>query len=139
MKIQTVSVIVPVAQSEVFAFLAAIENLPAWATEFCERVEHRAGRWIVHTAQGELFFEIEADARTGVIDLRGGPTPEALALFPVRVLALPSGVTAITFTFFQRPGMSEETFAQQCRSLLIEMRGLAERFGGGEVHAADAA
>ena len=136
MKIQNVSITVPAARADVFRFLAAIENLPAWATEFCERVERRAAGWVAQTAQGEMIFEITADERTGVIDMRAGPTPETLWPFPVRVLALPTGATAITFTFFQMPGMADELYVRQCESLGVEMRGLARRFGGGEIAAA---
>ena len=38
---------------------------------------------------GEFVFRIEADPRTGVIDMFAGPQPDGLALFPTRVVALP--------------------------------------------------
>jgi hypothetical protein len=135
MKIQTVATTVSAPHDEVFRFLASVENLPRWATEFCQRVERRHGRWIAHTAQGELRFAIAADVHTGVIDLYAGATPETMAFFPLRVMPLPEGTTAITFTFFQPPGMPDEVYDRQHESLVGEMRALAARFGGGETHA----
>src|SRR5882724_288568 len=133
MKIRTVAITVPAARDTVFQFLARIENLPQWATEFCSRVEQRGPRWIAITSQGELVFEIAADAGTGVVDLRAGPAPEQLWLFPMRVFALPSGGTAVMFTFPQPPDLPLEIYERQYASLLVEMRGLIARFGGGEL------
>lgn len=135
MKIRTVHVTLPAPRDAVFAFLAEIGNLPAWATEFCERVERRGSRWIAQTAQGELHLAIESDAVTGTIDLHLGADPAAMELFPLRVLALPSGATLVLFTFCQPAGLPDELYERQYQSLLVEMQGLAERFAGGTVHA----
>jgi hypothetical protein len=139
MKIRTAHVTVPAARDAVFNFLADIRNLPAWATEFCEQVERRGSGWVVHTAQGEMRFGIESDAATGTIDMYAGVDPTAMAIFPVRVLTIPPGVTLIAFTFCQAPELPDSLYEQQYRSLLVELSGLAERFGGGTVHAPDAA
>ncbi|MBI3884288.1 MAG: hypothetical protein HY302_00940 [Opitutae bacterium] len=138
MNIRTVTITVPASRDDVFNFLAQIENLPLWATEFAERVYLKDGRWRAATSLGELFVAIDADAGTGVIDLRAGPTPEQMGLFPLRVVARPGGAAA-SFTFFQSPGLPDELDERQYASLLVEMRGLVARFGGGELHAAPAA
>jgi hypothetical protein len=138
MKIQTAAATVSAPHDEVFRFLANIENLPRWATGFCDRVERRHGRWIAHTSRGELRFVIAADVHTGVIDLHAGASPETMAFFPMRVMPLPDGTTAITFTFLQPHDTTDETFERQYESIVLEMRGLAARFGGGEVHATPA-
>lgn len=127
---RTVSITVSAPRDTVFNFLADIENLPKWATEFCERIYLERGRWKALTSQGELFIDFEADDRTGVIDMRAGFTPEQMNLFPVRVLALPGGGTLVLFTFFQPPDLSDEIYECQYHSLLVEMRGLIGRFGG---------
>lgn len=53
---------------------------------------------------GEFFFEIRADAESGVIDMLAGPDEDALICFPTRVVATPAGGSAYTFTMFQAPG-----------------------------------
>jgi hypothetical protein len=135
MKIRTAHITVAASRDAVFAFLSEPANLPAWATEFCERIERRHDGWIAHTAHGELRFAIESDAATGTIDMYSGPDATAMAVFPVRVLAMPPGVTLIAFTFFQAPDLPDEIYERQYGSLLVELRGLARRFGGGELHA----
>jgi hypothetical protein len=135
MKIRTVSATLGAPSDAVFRFLAEIENLPRWATEFCERVERRPDGWIAHTSQGPMRFRIIADRSTGLLDMWGGPSPEEMALFPVRVIEAPDGSTLVSFTFMQSPGLPDEVYERQYRSLLIEVQGLIERFGGGELHA----
>ena len=138
MHIRTVSVSVSAPRDTVFHFLADIENLPKWATEFCERLELRQGRWWAYTSQGEMFVDVETSAGTGVIDLRAGPAPDQLGTFPIRVLPLSARSALVSFTFIQPPGLPDELYEKQYQSLLVEMQGLIRRFGGGELHAPDA-
>ena len=79
--------------------------------------------------QGEFFFEIHADAESGVIDMLAGPTDDALLCFPTRVVATPAGGSAFTFTMFQAPGQPDEQFETQHASLLRELENLQRRFG----------
>jgi hypothetical protein len=139
MQIRTASVSVPASRDEVFRFLADVENLPKWAAGYCECLELRNDGWWAYTSQGEMFVEMEADDRTGVIDLRVGPSAAELGLFPLRVLPLPEGEVLVSFTFIQPAGLSDELYGQHCRALVIAMKGLIRRFGGGELHAHGAA
>ena len=77
---------------------------------------------------GEYFFEIDSDPDTGVIDMYAGPEPERMALFPTRVVALPDGSTAYTFTMFHSPEMPDELFASQHASLQREFRNIEAVF-----------
>lgn len=115
-------------QDEVFAYLADIQNLPDWATEFARELRLVDGHYKVVNGLGELFFEIRADARTGVIDMLAGPDEESLLCFPARVVATPAGGSAFTFTMFQAPGQPEEQFEDQHGSLLRELANLERRF-----------
>ena len=135
MHIRTVSVLLSASRDVVFNFMANVENLPKWATEFCDRIELRRNGWLAYTSQGEMMVESDADDRTGVIDLRIGPSAETLGLLPVRVLHLAPARTLLSFTFIQQPGLPDENYEKQYQSLLVEMRGLIGRFGGGELHA----
>jgi hypothetical protein len=77
---------------------------------------------------GEFFFEIRADARTGVIDMFAGPTKDRLAVFPTRVLSLPDGRTAYTFTMFEAPDMPDARFESQHASLQRELANIERAF-----------
>ena len=128
MQNRTVTTVLDAPKDEVFDYLAAIENLPKWATEFARELRYEDGKTKVVNGLGEFFFEIDADPDTGVIDMYAGASEEELALFPTRVVELPGGRSAYTFTMFQTPGMPDELFSSQHRSLLREFDNIRREF-----------
>jgi uncharacterized protein YndB with AHSA1/START domain len=116
-------------RDEVFDYLADIEKLPEWATDFARELKLVDGRYKVVNGLGEFFFEIRADRESGVIDMLAGPSEDALSLFPTRVVPLADGGSAFTFTMFQAPGQPEEQFEGQFASLRRELANLERRFG----------
>jgi hypothetical protein len=109
------------SKDKAFAFLSKIENLPKWAIRFCKELrQDEAGRHRIVTPQGEIFFRIEADARTGVIDMYGGPGPDAMAYWPARVVERPGHGSLFIFTAMQYPGVPDADFAAQCEGLKAE-------------------
>jgi hypothetical protein len=129
METRTVTAVLEAPKHEVFDYLSQIENLPAWATEFARELRYEDGKAKVVNGRGEFFFAIEADPKTGVIDMFAGPTEEELGLFPTRVVELPGGTSAFTFTMFQAPGLPDEDFDSQYRSLLQEFENIRRMFG----------
>lgn len=129
MKSHSVTTTLRAPRDEVFAYLSDIEKLPEWATEFARELKVVGGRHKVVNGLGEFFFEIRADEETGVIDMLAGPSEEELALFPIRVVGLPTGGSAFTFTMFQAPGMPDELFEAQYGSLLRELENVEREFG----------
>jgi hypothetical protein len=125
---RTVTAVLPAPKEQVFAFLSRVENLPKWATEFARELRLEGGRAKVVNGLGEFDFTIEADAETGVIDMYAGPSPDQLALFPTRVVGLPNGTAAYTFTMFQAPDMPDELFESQYQSLLREFENIRTEF-----------
>ena len=121
MKQHTVTVILPTPKERAFRFLSDVENLPKWATDFAHELKVVDGKHKVVNGLGEFFFQIRADEATGVIDMLAGPTEDELGLFPTRVVGLPGDRSAFTFTMFQAPGMPDELFEAQYRSLLREL------------------
>jgi hypothetical protein len=117
---ETVTTIVPAPREAVFDYMSDIEKLPEWATEFARELKREGGDYKVVNRLGEFYFEIKADPATGVIDMFAGPTKAQMAIFPTRVVALPDGRTAFTFTMFQGPDMPDELFESQHESLKRE-------------------
>lgn len=111
------TVVLNAPKSTVFAFLSEPQNLPKWATGFCQEISSGESGLTVTTPQGEIVFRMECDEESGVIDMYGGPTPEQMAYFPTRVVSLPGGGSAYTFTNIQWPGISDEDFNAQCAGL----------------------
>ncbi len=128
MRSETVTRVLPAPKNEVFAYLADVENLPRWATEFARELKTEDGRHKVVNGLGEFFFRIEADPETGVIDMLAGPSEDELALFPTRVVGLGAETSAFTFTMFQGPGMPDELFEAQHASLLRELANVEREF-----------
>jgi hypothetical protein len=128
MESRTVTAVLATPKDEVFDYLAQIENLPEWATEFARELKHEDGKTKVVNGRGEFYFAIEADRNTGVIDMYAGPTEEELDLFPTRVVELPGAASAYSFTMFQAPGMPDELFDSQYRSLLREFENIRRMF-----------
>ena len=129
MRSETVTTVLAAPPERVFDYMSDVRNLPRWATEFARELRREGDRWIVRNDLGELVFEIRADERTGVIDMLAGPTADELAVFPTRVVGLPDGQTAYSFTMFQAPGMPDELFDSQHESLVREFANIEREFG----------
>ena len=128
MQARTVTAVLDAPREQVFRYLADVENLPAWATEFARELKFEGGKAKVVNGLGEFYFSIEAEPKTGVIDMYAGPTEEELAVFPTRVVGLPGGKVAYSFTMFQGPEMPDELFESQYQALLREFDNIRDRF-----------
>jgi hypothetical protein len=128
MEARTVTAVLDAPREQVFDYLADVENLPTWATEFARELKFEDGKAKVVNGLGEFYFSIEADPDTGVIDMYAGPTEEELAVFPTRVVGLPGGQVAYSFTMFQAPEMPDELFESQYEALLREFDNIRDRF-----------
>jgi hypothetical protein len=120
MRSATVTTVLRAPQPVVFAYMADIEHLPQWATEFARELLREGDDYKVVNGLGEFFFTIAADPASGVIDMFAGATKDAMAVFPTRAVGLPDGRTAYSFTMFQAPGMPDELFDAQHASLQRE-------------------
>ena len=129
METRTVTAVLDAPADDVFDYLADIENLPEWATRFARELTYENGKAKVVNGLGEFYFSIAADPETGVIDMFAGPEEDELAIFPTRVVRLPGGRTAFTFTMFQSPDMPDDLFESQYESLLVEFENIRSRFG----------
>ena len=128
MQYRTVTAVLDAPPERVFDYLSQVENLPDWATEFARELKVEDGKTKVVNGLGEFWFSIDADRDTGVIDMYAGPTEDALGLFPTRVVPLPGGRSAYSFTMFQAPEMPDELFESQYQSLVREFDNLRATF-----------
>ena len=125
---RTVTTVLDAPKERVFSYLADIQNLPRWATEFARELKQENGRVKVVNGLGEFDFSIDADPRTGVIDMYAGPSEHELDLFPTRVIELPGSRSAFSFTMFQAPGMPDDLFESQYESLVREFGNIERKF-----------
>ena len=127
---RTVTAVLDSPKDVVFDYLSRLENLPDWATDFARELKYVDGKAKVVNGLGEFYFAIDADRRSGVIDMYAGPTEQELALFPTRVSPLGSDRSAYSFTMFKAPGMADELFESQYESLRREFDNIRRRFVG---------
>ena len=125
----TISVSIARPLEDVYAFLAEPLNLPTW-TVAIERIEHRRDNdWAATTPEGEIIIRYAARNKYGVLDYSLYRPGESEAyIIPLRVFANDDG-TELTFTHYQRPGMSEELFnseAEWIRADLLTLKALLE-------------
>ena len=125
---RTVTAVVDAPKDLVFEYLSRVENLPEWATDFAQELKYEDGKAKVVNGLGEFYFRIDADPRTGVIDMYAGPSEEELALFPTRVVPLGEAKSAYSFTMFKAPGMPDDLFESQYESLRREFDNIRARF-----------
>jgi hypothetical protein len=123
-----VTAVLSAPRQAVFEYMSDIERLPEWATEFARELRRDGPDYKVVNGLGEFYFEIRADADTGVIDMFAGPSKDQMAIFPTRAVELPDGRTAFSFTMFQGPGMPDDLFESQHQSLKREFANIATVF-----------
>ena len=129
MNSKTISLVLPAEKNKVFSYLSKIENLPKWATEFCQELQTVDGKHKVFTCmKEELFFQIHSDEKTGVIDAFAGPTEEQMTIFPMRVIEFPNRTCVVQFTMFQAPNISNERFEDEFESLKREFENIKKEF-----------
>jgi hypothetical protein len=133
---RTVTAVLDAPQADVFDYLSRVENLPEWATDFARELRFEDGKAKVVNGLGEFYFRIDADPKTGVIDMYAGPSEDEFALFPTRVVGLGGGRSAYSFTMFKAPGMPDDLFESQYESLLREFDNIRARFTGDQVSCA---
>jgi hypothetical protein len=125
---RTVTAVLDAPKDEVFAYLARVENLPDWASDFAQELKYENGKAKVVNGLGEFWFHIDADPNTGVIDVYAGPSETELALFPTRVVPLGEARSAYSFTMFKSPEMADDLFESQYESLQRELANIRARF-----------
>ena len=113
MNVHTHSTTFAAPADRVFAFVSNIENLPEWAPGFCQELRKDGDDYFVTTPGGEIFFRIDHQASTGVVDMVAGPQKNQTMTWPARVAGLPNGECLFTFTVIQTPDMSDDAYAEQ--------------------------
>jgi len=115
-------------KNTLFNYLIDIDNLPEWAVEFCQKLTSNNGKYVVTTPIGELFYSVESDRVSGVIDLITSSDGVSQNILPTRVLGVTDQASVYVVTLMQAPEISDEMFQQQKNSLAREMETLQGLF-----------
>ncbi len=117
----------PVPPATLLGYLSDLNNLPEWATDFCQKLTVTDHGFRVLTPMGDMAIRADACTETGTLDLVTTLDGEDDTLY-TRVTPLPNGGSAWSVTFHQCPVSDDEMFAGQCQSLQNEMAGVARLF-----------
>lgn len=128
---RTITAVLPAPKEAVFDYLSRLDNLPEWATDFARELKYVDGKAMVVNGLGEFNVVIDADRKSGVIDMYAGPSEQELTLFPTRVVPLGDARSAYSFTMFKAPEMPDELFESQYESLRREFDNIRARFAAG--------
>ncbi|MGH2369709.1 MAG: SRPBCC family protein [Chloroflexota bacterium] len=114
---------------EVYDFAVVPENLPQWATGLGTAGERVGDEWVAQTAQGPVRVRFVERNELGVLDhyvtLPGGE----VVYSPMRVVANGSG-SALSFTLFRRPGMTDEQLAADAAWVERDLKALKQLLEG---------
>jgi len=132
MRTETQTVSIATGGARVFDFVSNPENLPVWAKGFCTSIRREEGRWVISSPGGEIALGMTTDAKLGVVDFHLSPAPGIESVAASRVVHAGEGCAYI-FTFHQTPGLPDEVFENQKRSLGGELTILKELMEGREI------
>ncbi|HHM05731.1 MAG TPA: hypothetical protein ENJ19_08305 [Gammaproteobacteria bacterium] len=127
MNLHTFTVTVPVGRDILFNYLSDPHNLPEWATVFCKTLRRDGANIKIDTPMGERYFQIRADAGTGVIDMLSSPDGENWNTLPTRVIPLADKHCAYSVCFAQGD-LPDELFQAQSASIKQELDNIRQLF-----------
>lgn len=108
---RTLSVSIERQPQEVYRFISDPQNLPKWATSFCQSVKKSRDEWIVETPLGPMKIRFVERNDFGVLDHYVSPTPDQEILNLMRVVPNGTG-SEVIFTLFQLPEISNDRYAE---------------------------
>lgn len=126
---RTVTVRIARPWPDVYAFAAAPENLPRWASGLARSLKHVDGEWLVDTPAGPARLRFAARNDFGILDHYVTVRPGVDIYIPMRVIANGTG-SEVIFTLFRLPGMTDEAFARDAEWVerdLTALKALLER------------
>ena len=95
----------------VYAFVSNPQNLPLWATAFCQSVRRLDNGWVIETPLGEMKLRFAPQNAFGILDHYLNPSPETEIYVPMRVVT--QGHTSqVLFTLMRQAGISDTAFEE---------------------------
>ena len=124
----TETCVVNVQRDKVLEFLSNIENLPKWSTKFVKKLTLVGDKYMALTPIGEVFIRLDADKKSGLIDIYAGPTEDNMTPAYMRIISLPNDSTAVMFTFFQYDSTPDSIWEIFCEWIKVEVENIRKHF-----------
>ncbi|WP_437626180.1 kynureninase [Sorangium sp. So ce1151] len=120
MHCSTHAVLITASAERVFEVVSDPARLPLWAVHFCSSVRADGGALWATTPRGEVRFAMRTDRALGVVDFGHLGADGAWRYSPTRVMPVEGGAVFL-YTFFRRPGISDERFEAMKREMEEEL------------------
>ncbi|WP_438029287.1 kynureninase [Sorangium sp. So ce233] len=120
MHCSTHAVLIAASAERVFEVVSDPAVLPRWAVHFCSSVRADGDALWATTPRGEVRFAMRADRALGVVDFGHLGADGAWRYSPTRVMPAEGGAVVL-YTFFRRPGISEDRFEAMKREMEEEL------------------
>ena len=108
----TLTTSIPRPADDVYDFVRDPENLPRWATTFCQSIKNVGGKWIMETPLGPHEVDIVKMNAYRVADHYVRPVDATTETYvPMRVVPNGEDACEVIFTLNQTADMSDARFA----------------------------
>ena len=130
---QHVSVSIDRSPDRVYEFVANPENLPQWAAGLSGSIGHENGEWIAESPMGRVKVQFAARNPFGILDHDVTLPSGDRVNNPMRVVPNDDG-SEVIFTVYQRPGMSDDVFADDTKAVARDLGKFKTLLEGERVH-----
>lgn len=121
--VRHVSVSILRSPAEVYAFAAEPLNLPRWASGLSGSITEVNGEWLAESPMGRVRIRFVGPNDLGVLDHEVFLESGERLHNPMRVVANGDG-SEVVFTLYRRPGVTDEEFAADARTVEDDLRTL---------------
>ncbi len=125
MRSSTHTITIHAPAERVFGLVSDPSQIPRWAVHFCTSVRVEGDALWATTPRGEVRFGMRVDRELFVVDFGHLGAEGTWRYSPTRVIPTDEGAVYF-YTFFQRPGVSDERFAEMQREMDEELALLKE-------------
>jgi len=114
---------------EVYEFASNPENLPRWAAGLSGSIKNVNGDWIAESPMGSVIIKFAERNAFGILD-HDVTLPSGEKVYnPMRVFPNNDG-SELIFTLYQRPGVSEQMFAEDAKMVAKDLEKLKSLLEG---------
>jgi len=128
-QVRHISVSIRRAAQDVYDFVAAPQNLAAWASGLGQSPALVNGEWVAQTPQGLVRIRFVERNAFGVLDHWVYPAVDNAIYIPMRVIANGDGCELV-FTMLRAPRMSDEKFEADAAWVMRDLNALKNLLEG---------
>jgi hypothetical protein len=122
-KSRHISVSIKQSADQVYEFASNPENLPKWASGLSGSIKNVNGDWFAESPMGKVKIEFAVKNNFGILDHKVTLPSGANFYNPMRVFPNNDG-SELIFTLYQRPGMTEQMYAEDAATVAKDMEKL---------------